>query len=63
MKFEYALIGVMGFLIGGILVLIAVDPGETQQQEIEPAKEMTFDFKKFFSIINFNGLDQTRTIY
>ena len=46
MKFEYALIGVMGFLIGGILVLIAVDPGETQQQEIEPAKEMTFDFEK-----------------
>ena len=33
MKFEYALIGVMAFLVGGILALIAVDSGQANQPE------------------------------
>ena len=36
MKFEHALIGVMAFLVGSVLALIAVDPGQTQFLEPSP---------------------------
>ena len=37
----------MIFLIGSILALIAVDPGQTQQpQEIEPSKKVTIEFEQ-----------------
>ena len=37
----------MIFLIGLILAIIAVDPGQTQQpQEIEPSKEVTIEFEQ-----------------
>jgi hypothetical protein len=53
LKFEYGLIGVMIFLIGSILVLIAVDSGQTQQlDETEPSMSSKMDSMR--SGISFN---------